>query len=294
MQSGGSTNGGEGIQLAYQTAVSSFIEGGTNRVVLATDGDFNVGVTSKDSLVSLVEQRAKSGVFLTVLGFGMSNLNDAMLERIADRGNGNYAFIDDDVEARRVLVDRAAGTLIAVAKDVKVQVEFNPARVSSYRLIGYENRALAAHDFNDDKKDAGEMGAGHEVTMLYELVPAPGARDGVDPLKYQEPRLSPAAASGDLFTVKVRYKHPEGETSKLIERAVHESAGHLRDGRADLKLAAAIAEFGMLLSDSPHRGSATFEQARTLAESAVGKDPGGERAELVDLITRAGQLAGTK
>ena len=219
LQAGGSTNGGEGIQLAYQTALDHFIPGGVNRVVLCTDGDFNIGTTGTDELVRMVEEKAKQGVFLSVLGFGMGNHNDAMLEQISNKGNGNYAFVDSDMEARKVLVEQMSGTLITIAKDVKIQVEFNPSKVAAYRLIGYENRILAAQDFNDDTKDAGEIGAGHTVTALYEIVPAgekvPGV--AVDELKYQTlAQPTAAAASDELLTLKLRYKQPDGETSKLM------------------------------------------------------------------------------
>ena len=221
LQAGGSTNGGEGIQLAYQLALDHFIPAGTNRVILCSDGDFNVGTTSTGELIRLVEEHAKQNVFLTVLGFGMGNHNDAMLEQISNKGNGNYAFIDTDAEARKVLVEQMSGTLVTIAKDVKIQVEFNPAQVFAYRLIGYENRLLAAEDFKDDQKDAGEIGAGHSVTALYEVVPV-GAESGlavgkVDALRYQqEEPLSVTAASGEMLTLKLRYKLPEAERERTV------------------------------------------------------------------------------
>jgi Ca-activated chloride channel family protein len=220
LQAGGSTNGGEGLQLAYDTAVAGFIKGGTNRVILCTDGDFNVGVTGQDDLTKLIEAKAKSGVFLSVLGFGMGNLKDNTIERLADKGNGNAAYIDSIKEAKKVLVEQMGGTLVTVAKDVKIQVEFNPENIGSYRLIGYENRLLKAKDFHDDTKDAGEIGAGHTVTALYELVPAGLAAKtpGVDPLKYQKVPASSKDAkptSDELFNVKLRYKLPAEAASRM-------------------------------------------------------------------------------
>ena len=218
LEAGGSTNGGSGIRLAYQTAVSHFISGGINRVILATDGDFNVGTTNQGDLTRLIEDNARSGVFLTVLGFGMGNYKDSTLEKLADMGNGNYAYIDNINEARKVLVDEINSTLITIAKDVKIQIEFNPLQVSAYRLIGYENRLLRQEDFNDDTKDAGEIGAGHTVTVFYEIVPAGRGLSipGVDPLKYQTPMgTTEVAQSGELLTLKLRYKQPDGQTSRL-------------------------------------------------------------------------------
>ena len=222
LKSGGSTNGGEGIALAYQTARDNFIEDGVNRVILCTDGDFNVGMTGTDSLVRMVEQEAKGNIFLSVLGFGMGNHNDSMLEQISGRGNGNYAFIDTPNEARKVLVDQTSGTLVTIAKDVKIQVDFNPKLVSAYRLIGYENRILTAQDFNDDKKDAGEIGAGHTVTALYEIVPVGVESDllppKVDPSKYLKPaEFSEDADSGEMLTLKLRYKQPDSDKSTLVD-----------------------------------------------------------------------------
>jgi Ca-activated chloride channel family protein len=294
LQAGGSTNGGEGIRLAYDQAVANFIPGGTNRVVLATDGDFNVGVTSEGELTRLIEERAKSGVFLSVLGFGMGNYKDSTLEKLADRGNGNYAYIDSLSEARKVLVREMGSTLVTIAKDVKIQIEFNPAEVASYRLIGYENRVLRSEDFNDDRKDAGEIGAGHTVTALYEIVPA-GASSGdagsVDPLRYQRP-LEPTerASTGEFLTVKLRYKEPDGETSRLLERAVRDEGTSLAGATRDFKFAAAVASFGMILRDSPHKGGATFDAVLTLAREGLGADPNGYRAEFLELARVAGSL----
>ena len=238
LEAGGSTNGADGIQLAYEVARRNFIRGGVNRVILATDGDFNVGVTSQSELVQLIEHERESGIFLSVLGVGTGNLKDSTMEKLADKGNGNYAYLDSLHEARKVLVREAGGTLETIAKDVKIQVEFNPREVAAYRLIGYENRLLNHEDFNDDKKDAGEIGAGHSVTALYEIVPVGEKVDAadVDPLKYQrETRESGAAGSGELLTVKVRYKEPDGDASQLLEPRAHEPAG-TDDGESRLRI----------------------------------------------------------
>ncbi len=289
LEAGGSTNGAEGIQLAYRVAAESFIEGGVNRVILATDGDFNVGVTSEGDLVRLIEEQRKTGIFLSVLGFGMGNLKDATLEKLAGKGNGNYAYVDSPAEARKVLVEEAGGTLVTIAKDVKIQVEFNPARVAAYRLIGYENRLLAAQDFNDDRKDAGDIGAGHSVTALYEVVPVgvPLELPGVDPLKYQRTR-EPASASDEWLTVKLRYKEPAAETSRLIAHAVRSQPG---PASTNLAFSAAVAGFGMMLRDSEHKGALSWPQVRELAVRGGAADPRGYRAEFVQLVERAAALA---
>jgi Ca-activated chloride channel family protein len=291
---GGSTNGGAGIQLAYQVARENFIEGGANRVLLATDGDFNVGISDRSSLVGLIQEKAKTGVFLTVLGFGTGNYQDAQLEALADKGNGNYAYIDDAREARKVLVEQASGTLLTIAKDVKIQVEFNPSKVAAYRLIGYENRILAAQDFNDDKKDAGEIGAGHTVTALYEVVPVGVAiaTPAVDALKYQifPPVAAPGADSSDLLTLKLRYKEPSGSESTKVEIPVVDAGAKLHQTSRDFRFAAAVAAFGMLLRDSPHKGGATWELVEEMATEARGDDHDGRRAELLELVRSAKAL----
>ena len=288
---GGSTNGAAGIRQAYDLAAQSFIDGGINRVILATDGDFNVGTTSQGELIRLIEEKRERGVFLSVLGVGTGNLKDSTMEQLANRGNGNYSYLDSLHEARRVLVAEAGATLMTVAKDVKVQVEFNPARVGAYRLIGYENRVLAARDFNDDRKDAGEMGAGHTVTALYEIVP-PGESieaPGIDPLKYQTaPRIAPRTGADELATVKVRYKAPEGETSQLMSVPVHDRAGVMS---ANLGFASAVVQFGMLLRGSDHAGHATWAEAAAQARRHRGPDADGYRAEFVRLIDLAAALA---
>jgi Ca-activated chloride channel family protein len=296
LESGGGTNGGAGLALAYRTAREGFIEGGVNRVVLATDGDFNLGTTNDSELLQLIEKDAKSGIFLTALGFGMGNFKDDRLELLADRGNGNYAYIDDLDEARKVLVEEIGGTLVTIAKDVKIQVEFNPAEVASYRLIGYENRLLAARDFNDDAKDAGEIGSGHTLTALYEIVPAAEREAGreVDDLRYQgRPQLSSEARSGELFTLKMRYKEPDGDRSRLLAVPVRDSGRTLAEASADFKLAAAIATFGMVLRDSDHRGEATLELARSLARDGQGRGDD-YRRQLLELIDRAVALGGAE
>jgi len=296
LSAGGSTNGGSGIRLAYKVASEHFIKGGVNRVILCTDGDFNVGTTSRSELVKLVQDKATTGVFLSVLGFGMGNYKDAMLETLADKGNGNYAYIDTAAEARKVLVEQMTGTLVTIAKDVKIQIEFNPARVAQYRLIGYENRLLAKEDFNDDTKDAGEIGAGHTVTALYEIVSAAEAPEAdrparVDPLKYQRrPGLTDAAGSDELLTVKLRHKAPDGDKSELIERAVVDRAKPFNEAPDDLKFAAAVASFGMILRDSKYAGTYSLDAAAELAEAGRGADPSGRRAEFVELVKAAAKL----
>jgi Ca-activated chloride channel family protein len=294
LQAGGSTAGGAGIELAYEVAQKGFIEGGVNRVILATDGDFNVGVTSPGALVRLIEHKRRSGVFLSVLGFGAGNLKDSTMELLADKGNGNYAYVDSLDEGRKVLVTEASSTLVTVAKDVKIQVEFDPRSVSAFRLIGYENRVLAHEDFNDDAKDAGDIGAGHSVTALYEVVPlgSPVDAGSVDPLRYQGPRAPTTAAdSSELATVKLRFKAPDGETSTSLSTPVLDHAG---DASSDLRFAAAVAEFGMLLRHSEHKGGASFAQALELGRGAAGTDPDGVRAEFVALVEKAQRLAQTK
>ena len=294
LEAGGSTNGGAGIQLAYDTAIANFIPGGVNRVILATDGDFNVGTTDRGSLIEMVEEKAKSGVFLSILGFGMGNLKDSTLEQLADKGNGNYSYVDTLNEARKVLVEQMNGTLITIAKDVKIQVEFNPSQVKAYRLIGYENRKLAAEDFNDDTKDAGEIGAGHTVTALYELVPAgvPFQGPSVDPLKYQQQTApSPASATGESFTVKIRYKQPDGDTSQKLEFPITDAHQTWAQASPDFKFAAAVASFGMLLRDSEYKGSSTFDSALELAHEGIGADAYGYRAEFLKLLAAAKALS---
>ncbi|HUK35073.1 MAG TPA: von Willebrand factor type A domain-containing protein [Vicinamibacterales bacterium] len=286
LESGGSTNGAGGIVLAYQIARQQFINGAVNRVVLSTDGDFNVGVTGQGDLIRLIEEHRESGIALSVLGFGMGNLKDSTMEKLADTGNGNYAYIDSLQEAQKVLVEQAGGTLVTVAKDVKLQVEFNPRVIGSYRLIGYEKRVLEDHDFNDDRKDAGDMGAGHSVTVLFELAPV-GESFGttrVDPLKYQlATELSASARADEAMTVKVRYKQPDGNTSTLTTVAVKNTTSLT----PELGFASAVAEFGMLLRESEHKGSSSFADVRERANRFKGDDPYGHRAEFVRLVDAA-------
>ncbi|HVA50335.1 MAG TPA: von Willebrand factor type A domain-containing protein [Pirellulales bacterium] len=294
LTAGGSTNGGQGLQMAYDTAQSQFVKGGTNRVILATDGDFNVGVVDPNDLVRLIEERAKSGVFLSALGFGIGNLKDGTLEKLADKGNGNYAYIDTLAEARRVLVEQLSGTLVTIAKDVKLQIEFNPAQAAEYRLIGYEDRVMPHQDFHDDRKDAGEIGAGHTVTALYEIVPAQRAvGPGGEPLKYQRSGPpTPAADGGELATLKLRYKDPEGQQSRLLEHVITDRRPRQVAASSDLNFAAAVAAFGMLLRESPYRGDATYAKVLALAEQGLSGDPNGYRSEFIELLRQAREISG--
>jgi Ca-activated chloride channel homolog len=290
LHAGGSTNGASGIQLAYRTAQENIIPGGINRVILATDGDFNVGITNRGDLTRLIEEKAKSGIYLSALGFGMGNYKDATLELLAKNGHGNYAYIDTLNEAKKVLVEQMNSTLIPIAKDVKIQVEFNPRLVSAYRLIGYEDRLMAKEDFNDDTKDAGVIGAGHAVTALYELVPAGAAVSNppVDPLKYQRPlQASSAANSSELATIKIRSKDPDKDQSVLSEFAVKESRKKFGEASEDFKFAAAVAAYGMVLRDSPHKGTATLDHILDWAREGQGADKHGYRQEFIRLIHRA-------
>ncbi len=293
LDAGGSTAGGAGLRLAYKIARANYLQDGINRVILATDGDFNVGVSSTGAMIRLIEQEARSGVFFTVLGFGMGNLKDDKLEKIADKGNGHYAYIDSLLEARKVLVEELGATLVTIAKDVKIQVEFNPALVQSYRLIGYENRLLRSEDFNDDTKDAGEIGAGHTVTVLYEIVPTTSgiSLPAEDELKYQRPSLlTDAALQGELLTVKIRYKDPDGNTSRLLEIGVIDGGGDMASASTDTRFAAAVACLGMVLRDAPDRGTASMDEAERLALAALGDDLRGHRANFLEMIRMARSL----
>ena len=293
LEAGGSTAGGAGLKLAYTEAERNFVKGGNNRIILATDGDFNVGESSNGGMERLVEEKRELGIFITVLGFGMGNIKDDKMEIIADKGNGNYSYIDNLQEARKVLVREFGGTLFTIAKDVKFQIEFNPSRIKSYRLIGYENRLLNDEDFNDDRKDAGEMGAGHNVTALYELIPS-GSDEripSVDPLKYQSSESTRESLgirrsdfSEEYLTIKLRYKKPDGNTSMLLEKPVIGYIKDIDDTSDNLRFAASVAEFGMILRDSEFKGSSTLEGAARLARSARGDDEDGYRSELIRLI----------
>ena len=307
LQSGGSTHGSAGITLAYEQAAATFIKGGTNKVILATDGDLNVGITDDASLINLIKQKAETGVFLTVLGVGTGNLKDAKMERLADNGNGVYAYLDSIREARKVLVEEMSGSLVTIAKDVKIQVEFNPAQIQSYRLLGYENRVMANEDFRNDKKDAGEIGAGHNVTAFYEVVMA-GEADGkaavlkpeTEKLRYQRTpevakpvkELTEEAKSGELLTVFLRYKKPDGDTATEIKFPLKDKGGNFNSASADFQFASAVVAFGLSLRNSEHRGSANLSAVSEIATAAIGEDVGGHRAEFLDLVRRAKSLRG--
>jgi Ca-activated chloride channel family protein len=286
LNAGGSTAGGAGIKLAYKVAQDNFIKGGNNRIILATDGDFNIGASSDGEMTRLIEEKRKSGVYLTCLGFGMGNYKDSKMETLADKGNGNYAYIDNILEAKKVLVTEMGGTLFTIAKDVKLQLEFNPNKVESYKLIGYENRLLNSEDFNDDTKDAGELGAGHTVTALYEIVlKGNGSAPAIDPLRYQNlTELIPKNNTDELLTVKFRYKKPEAETSKLIVNHLMDKSVSLSKSSDNFRFSAAVAEFGMLLRNSKHKANANFKQVIELAKASKGKDENGYRAEFIRLV----------
>lgn len=296
LEAGGSTAGGAGIKLAYKTAKEYFVKGGNNRVILCTDGDFNVGESSDDAMERLIEEERKSGVFLTVLGYGMGNYKDNKMQKLADKGNGNHAYIDGMSEAKKVLVNEFGGTLFTIAKDVKLQIEFNPAKVQGYRLIGYENRMLAKEDFNDDKKDAGELGSGHTVTALYEVIPV-GIKDTfltkVDDLKYQKNKtdISKASDNGEILTVKFRYKAPDADVSKLIEHPVMDNKIAIAKTSDNFRFAASVAEFGMLLRNSEFKASASFANVIRMAKKAKGNDEEGYRSEFIRLAENARMLA---
>ena len=298
LAAGGSTDGSDGIQTAYRVAQKNFIEGGVNRVLLCTDGDFNVGITDQGQLVKMIEDKAKGGVSLTTLGVGTDNYKDALMQKLADKGNGNYFYLDSLEEAEKVLIDQMSGTLVTIAKDVKIQIEFNPAQVGAYRLIGYEKRMLRKQDFNNDKIDAGEIGAGHTVTALYEIVPAGGEipKGDVDPLKYQQPaeekpdRYVSSDSSKELLTLKLRYKQPDGDTSRRLEFPVTDGGKSFERASTDFKFATAVAEFGMLLRDSEFKGNSSYGAVLELAEEAKGADAEGYRSEFLNLVRKAREL----
>lgn len=286
LQAGGSTAGGEGILLAYKTAKENFMTKGNNRIILATDGDFNVGVSSDGELTRLIEKQREDGVFLSVLGFGTGNYKDSKMEQLADKGNGNYAYIDNLLEAKKVLVKEMGGTLLTIAKDVKLQIEFNPAKVKGYRLVGYENRLLNNEDFNDDKKDAGELGSGHTVTAIYEIIPAgsPELIASIDNLKYQQTTTSTASGSNEIMTIKFRYKEPKESTSQLITHIVSDRKTPFSMASENCKFSTAVAEFGMLLRNSKFKGDSDFKTVIANAKAAKGKDEEGYRAEFIRLV----------
>lgn len=295
LQAGGSTAGGAGIELAYKIAKENFIKEGNNRIILATDGDFNVGVSSQASLVDMIEQKRKEGVFLTICGFGMGNYKDGTMEELSRNGNGNYYYIDQISEAKKVFVKEMRGTLFTIAKDVKLQVEFNPSKVQAYRLIGYENRMLKSEDFNDDKKDAGELGAGHTVTALYEIIPVGVQSDfvkNVDKLKYQATTQANNAGANELLTIKFRYKKPNEDISKLMEQEVVKSnITDLAKTSDNFRFSAAVAEFGLLLRESEFKGQASYDNVINLAGGAIGKDLEGYRKEFVKMVENCGLMA---
>lgn len=297
LEAGGSTAGGEGIRLAYATARKNFIPNGNNRVILCTDGDFNVGVNSEQDLVKLIENERESGTYLTVLGFGTGNYQDGKMQSLADKGNGNHGYIDQLSEAKKMLVREFGGTLFTIAKDVKLQLHFNPQQVAGYRLIGYENRLLATEDFHDDTKDAGEMGACHRVTALYELIPTGQSLPALSKIDSAlvvviEPDKSVKINADDLFVVQLRYKQPTGTApSQLLEYRMNAAALDRRDESENFKLASAVAEFGLLLRESKFKGNASYTRAAARAREVAKNDPGGYRAELADLIEKAGKLA---
>ena len=286
LSAGGSTAGGAGIKLAYKIALENLIKEGNNRVILATDGDFNIGASSDGEMTRLIENKRESGVFLTCLGFGMGNYKDSKMESLSNKGNGNYAYIDNILEAKKVLVTEMGGTMHTIAKDVKIQVEFNPNKIASYKLIGYENRLLNTEDFNDDTKDAGELGSGHTVTALYEVVIKGSEEEikSVDPLRYKENELASTSNSDEILTVKFRYKAPKGKTSKLIVRHLKGKTVQLSKSSENFRFSAAVAEFGLLLRNSKHRANASYQQVISLAKNSKGKDDNGYRAEFIRLV----------
>ncbi len=294
LEAGGSTAGAAGIQLAYQIAEEHFIEDGNNRIILATDGDFNVGTSSDAELTRLIEEKRESGIYLSALGFGTGNYKDAKMEKIANNGNGNFYYIDQILEAKKVLVNEMGGTLLTIAKDVKIQLEFNPAKVAQYRLIGYENRLLRNEDFADDTKDAGELGAGHSVTALYEIVPREPGEEITSSTKYtyQTTSIAPEAyASKDMATLRFRYKPPQDTTSQLIEQTILDEQTSLNSATSDFRFAAAVAEFGLLLRDSDHKKNASYEQVLSLGQAARGDDREGYRASFLELVGQVQKLA---
>lgn len=289
LQAGGSTNGSGGIELAYKTASEQFIKGGVNRVILATDGDFNVGVTNRDDLLKLVQKSAQKNIYLSVLGFGMGNYKDGMMETLSGKGNGNYAYIDTQAEARKVLVEQISGTLVTIAKDVKIQVEFNPRFVESYRLVGYENRLMKDEDFNNDKKDAGDIGAGHTVTALYEIVPVgSGSKDTVDALKYQKEKITEFKTdSKEWMTVKLRYKKPDGDVSTKEEFSLTASEQSFSEASESFRFASSVALFGMLLKNSEFIQQGTYQDVISTAKKAKGSDTNAYREEFIELAKKA-------
>lgn len=290
LEAGGSTAGGEGIELAYKIAVENFIEGGNNRVILASDGDFNVGASSDSEMERLIESKRDQGVYLTILGFGMGNYKDSKMEKLSNKGNGNYAYIDNIMESNKIFGQELWGTLYTIAKDVKIQIEFNPGKVKEYRLIGYENRMLNKEDFNDDKKDAGEIGSGHTVTAIYELVMADGesGSSNIDPLNYQTSQI---VKSSDIMTLKIRYKKPDQDVSRLITSKVTDKDLDKKENSTNFLMAVSVAEYGMLLRDSEFKGSASYDHVLLWAKKAKGEDEFGYRTEFISLVEKTKLLA---
>ncbi|MEO6287677.1 MAG: von Willebrand factor type A domain-containing protein [Dyadobacter sp.] len=297
LEAGGSTAGGEGIEMAYKLAKENFLPKGNNRVILATDGDFNVGISSEGELQRLIEEKRKAGIYLSIMGFGMGNYKDSHIETLADKGNGNYAYIDNIQEARKEFVQEFGGTLFTVAKDVKIQIEFNPTHVQAYRLIGYENRALKNEEFHDDKKDAGDMGSGHTVTAIYEIVPAGVQSDYLaktDALKYQQNNVSGVGRTDEMLTIKIRYKNPDSEKSVLFDLPVKYSLKPMAACSDNLRFASSVAEFGLLLRNSEFKGTSTYSDVIARAKGAFGKDEEGYRSEFVRLVKTTQTLDGRK
>lgn len=293
LEAGGSTAGGEGIELAYKVAKENLIENGNNRVILCTDGDFNVGVSSTGDLVRLIEEKRKDGIYLTICGFGMGNYKDNRMEQISNAGNGNYFYIDNIKEAQKVFVKEMRANLFTIAKDVKIQIEFNPTKIKAYRLIGYENRVMANEDFEDDTKDAGELGAGHTVTAMYEIIPVGSSQDvpQTSDLKYQETTIKDeASTSNEMMTIKFRYKPIKSDVSTLIEKPVLDEQIALNESSNNFRFSASVAGFGMLLRDSEYKGNASYDMILELAKKAKGADEEGYRAEFVNLVETASLL----
>jgi Ca-activated chloride channel homolog len=295
LHAGGSTAGGAGIKLAYNVAREQFKTGGNNRVILCTDGDFNIGMSSDDAMEQLIAEERKSGVFLTVLGYGMGNYKDSKMQKLANKGNGNHAYIDGMNEAKKVLVNEFGGTMFTIAKDVKLQIEFNPSTVQAYRLIGYENRLLNKEDFNNDQKDAGELGSGHTVTALYEIIPVgveSSFTENVDELKYQRMRKTEKIeTSGEIMTIKFRYKEPDGKKSKLLVHTVMNESVPLDETSENFRFATAVAQFGMLLRNSEFKADASYDKVLKLAVSAKGSDEEGYRAEFIKMVQTVASIA---
>ena len=297
LMAGGSTAGGQGIELAYKTAKENFIQGGNNRVILATDGDFNVGVSSEGDLIRLIEQKREDNIYLSVLGVGTGNIQDSKMKKLASHGNGNYNYIDNILEAKKVLVEEMGGTLLTIAKDVKLQLEFNPKHVDSYRLIGYEHRVMNNEDFNNDKKDGGDMGSGHSVTAVYELIPVNKKNkqeESIDPLKYQTEHLdkNDPSLSNEIATIKFRYKNPGELRSKPSSIIVKNIPSSINSCSEDIRFSLAVIEFGMLLRDSEHKGNSSYKYVLELAQASIGDDKGAYRKEFIGLVMKAKDLQG--